>query len=121
VGSFRRSADARFGQFDRDAHGDFRQCTVESGIPRGVRPSAAILPLRRRHGELQQLLQLNMTVLATAHAVSEGIIRGVSGELAKTRTPSTCGASGWASAPNPRAGQPLAISRAVWSGGLVWP
>jgi len=70
-------------------------------------------PLRRRHAELQQLLQLNMTVLATAHAVSEGIIRGVSGELAKTRTPSTYGASGRASAPNPRAGQPLAISRAI--------
>jgi hypothetical protein len=70
-------------------------------------------PLRRRHAELQQLLQLNMTVLATAHAVSEGIIRGVSGELAKTRTPSTYGATGRANAPNPRAGQPLALSRTL--------
>jgi hypothetical protein len=70
-------------------------------------------PLRRRHAELQQLLQLNMTVLATAHAVSEGIIRGVSGELAKTRTPSTYGATGRANAPSPRAGQPLAVSRAI--------
>jgi len=70
-------------------------------------------PLRRRHAELQQLLQLNMTVLATAHAVSEGIIRGVSGELNKARTPSTYGATGRANAPNPRAGQPLAISRSL--------
>jgi hypothetical protein len=69
--------------------------------------------LRRRHAELQQLLQLNMTVLATAHAVSEGIIRGVSGELAKSRTPSTYGATGRANAPNPRAGPPLALSRTL--------
>jgi len=52
-------------------------------------------------------------VLATAHAVSEGIIRGVSGELAKSRTPSTYGATGRANAPNPRAGQPLAVSRTL--------
>jgi hypothetical protein len=70
-------------------------------------------PLRRRHTELQELLRLNMTVLATAHAVSEGIIRGVSGELAKSRTPSTYGATGRANAPNPRAGQPLAVSRTL--------
>ena len=70
-------------------------------------------PLRRRHAELQQVLQLNMTVLATAHAVSEGIIRGVSGELAKTRAPSTYGATGRANAPSPRAGQPLAVSRTL--------
>jgi hypothetical protein len=69
--------------------------------------------LRRRHAELQQILQVNMTVLATAHAVSEGIIRGVSGELAKTRAPSTYGATGRANAPSPRAGQPLALNRSL--------
>jgi hypothetical protein len=73
----------------------------------------ALAPLRQRHAELQKLLQTNMTVLATAHAVSEGIIRGVSGELAKRRAPSTYGASGRANTPPPRAGQPLAVSRAV--------
>ena len=57
------------------------------------------------------LLQMNLTVLATAHAVSEGIIRGVSGELARTRAPQTYGASGRANAPDPRASQPLALSR----------
>lgn len=73
----------------------------------------ALERLRQRHAELQKLLQTNMTVLATAHAVSEGIVRGVSGELAKRQTPSTYGASGRANAPNPRAGQPIAVSRAI--------
>lgn len=72
-----------------------------------------IEPLRRRHAELQQLLQTNMTVLATAHAVSEGIIRGVSGELARRRTPSTYGATGRAVTPGARASQPLALSRTL--------
>jgi len=70
-------------------------------------------PLRRKHAEMQALLKTNMTVLATAHAVSEGIIRGVAGELARKRAPSTYGASGRANAPSPRAGQPIAVSRAV--------
>ena len=43
--------------------------------------------MRERHTAFQALLQTNMTVLATAHAVSEGIIRGVSGELARKRAP----------------------------------
>ena len=70
-------------------------------------------PLRRRHAEMQAMLKSNMTVLATAHAVSEGIIRGVSAELARKRTPSTYGASGRANGPGPRAGQPIAVSRAI--------
>jgi hypothetical protein len=67
--------------------------------------------LRARHDRFQELLQTNLTVLATAHAVSEGIIRGVSGELAKRRTPSTYGASGRANAPSLKAAQPMAVSR----------
>ena len=59
------------------------------------------------------LLQTNLTVLATAHAVSEGIIRGVSGELARKRTPSTYGASGRANGPAAKASQPLAFSRTL--------
>ncbi len=69
--------------------------------------------LRKRHAEFQALLQTNLTVLATAHAVSEGIIRGVSGELARKRTPSTYGATGRANAPSAKASQPLAISRTL--------
>ena len=67
--------------------------------------------LRGRHVAFQSLLQNNMTVLATAHAVSEGIIRGVSAELTRRQSPSTYGASGRTNAPSTKASQPLALSR----------
>lgn len=73
----------------------------------------ALAALRTRHDEFQKLLRTNLTVLATAHAVSEGIIRGVSGELARKQAPSTYGASGRANAPGPKASQPLALSRTL--------
>lgn len=69
--------------------------------------------LRRKHDEFHALLQINLTVLATAHAVSEGIMRGVSTELARKAAPQTYGASGQHSAPNPKAAQPLAVSRVL--------
>jgi len=66
--------------------------------------------------ELQDLfrsaLQRNMIVLATAHAVSEGIVRRVSGDLARKSAPQTYGASGRTAA-NPKRGQPLAVSRVL--------
>jgi flagellar biosynthesis/type III secretory pathway chaperone len=73
----------------------------------------ALDDLRRRHDAFQALLQTNLTVLATAHAVSEGIIRGVSGELARKQAPSTYGATGRASTPSSKASQPLAVSRTL--------
>jgi hypothetical protein len=73
----------------------------------------ALEGLRSRHERFQDLLQTNLTVMATAHAVSEGIIRGVSGELARKRTPSTYGASGRAHGPGPKAAQPMAVSRSL--------
>ena len=59
------------------------------------------------------LLQINLTVLATAHAVSEGIVRGVSGELARKSAPQTYGASGRANAPDLRNAPPIAVSRVL--------
>ena len=73
----------------------------------------ALERLRARHDAFQALLQTNLTVLATAHAVSEGIIRGVSGELARKQAPSTYGATGRASPPSSKVSQPLAISRTL--------
>ena len=67
----------------------------------------------RRHNDFRALLQINLTVLATAHAVSEGIVRGVSGELTRKSAPQTYGASGRAHAPDPRAATPLAVSRVL--------
>lgn len=73
----------------------------------------ALAALRKRHEAFQALLKTNMTVLATAHAVSEGIIRGVSSELVRKQSPSTYGATGRANAPSPKASQPLAVSRTL--------
>jgi hypothetical protein len=69
--------------------------------------------LRTVQQELQAALQKNMIVLATAHAVSEGIVRRLSGELARKAAPRVYGASGRTVAPNPRQARPLAISRTL--------
>lgn len=58
-------------------------------------------------------LQKNMIVLATAHAVSEGIVRRLSADLARKATPQVYGATGRAVAPNPKHGRPLAVSRTL--------
>lgn len=81
-----------------------------SGFIGGALPDA-MKDLRRRHELFQTALATNLTVLATAHAVSEGIIRGVSGELARKRAPTTYGSTGRANALESRASQPLALSR----------
>ncbi len=73
----------------------------------------ALEALRQRHDAFQRLLQKNLTVIATVHAVSEGIIRGISGELARKRAPSTYGANGRANPPGSKTSQPLAISRTL--------
>ena len=76
-------------------------------------PVGQLEGLRRRHEGFHVLLQNNLTVLATAHAVSEGIVRGVSGEMARKAVPQTYGASGRAVAPPKSAAQPLALSRTL--------
>ena len=80
---------------------------IERALP------GAFAALQKQHQGFQALLQTNLTVLATAHAVSENIIRGVSEELARKRAPQTYGATGRPAALSPRAGQPLAVSRAL--------
>ncbi len=67
--------------------------------------------LRERHNTFRAMLQINLTVLATAHAVAEGIIRGVSNEINKAAAPQLYGANGSRTAPPPRSAQPLAVSR----------
>jgi len=52
-------------------------------------------------------------VLATAHAVSEGIVRGVSNEITRRSAPHTYGASGRANAPSRAAATPIAVSRSL--------
>lgn len=74
---------------------------------------AMVDELRKRHEEFRALLQMNLTVLATAHAVSESIMRGVSGELARKATPAAYGATGRPATPSASARQPLTLSRVL--------
>lgn len=74
---------------------------------------ALLAPLRPRHDRLRALVQANLTVLATAHAVSESIIRGVADEVTRKSTPQTYGASGRQAAPALRQARPFTLSRTL--------
>jgi hypothetical protein len=74
---------------------------------------ALVDELRKRHDLFRTLLQINLTVLATAHAVSESILRGVSSELARKATPQGYAASGQAATPAASSRQPLTLSRVL--------
>lgn len=74
---------------------------------------ARIDDLRTRHAAFRSLLQTSMTVLATAHAVSEGIVRGVSSEMARRSVPQTYGASGRPTLPARNTAPALAVSRSL--------
>jgi hypothetical protein len=67
--------------------------------------------LHRHHDTFRAMLQINLTVLATAHAVSESIVRGVNAEIQRRNIPNTYTASGRRAAPTPRHMTPLAVSR----------
>ncbi len=72
---------------------------------------ARFAALTRLHETFRAVLQKNMIVLATSHAVSEGIVRRLSRDLARNASPHVYGASGRTLAPHPKQGQPLAVSR----------
>ncbi len=69
--------------------------------------------LRRHHDTFRAMLQINLTVLATAHAVSEGIVRGVNAEIQRKNIPSTYTAAGQRATPGPRNITPLSVSRSL--------
>jgi hypothetical protein len=69
--------------------------------------------LRRHHETFRAMLQINLTVLATAHAVSEGIVRGVNAEVQRRNMPNAYTAGGQRAAPSPRQARPLAVSRTL--------
>jgi hypothetical protein len=52
-------------------------------------------------------------VLATAHAVSEGIVRGVNAEVQRRNIPQTYTAAGRRATPGARNLTPIAISRSL--------
>ena len=69
--------------------------------------------LHRHHDVFRAMLQVNLTVLATAHAVSEGIVRGVNGELQRRNLPNGYTAGGQRSVPGTRQVTPLTVSRSL--------
>ena len=69
--------------------------------------------LHRHHDTFRAMLQVNLTVLATAHAVSEGIVRGVSNEMQRRSMPNTYTATGARTTPGPRNHAPLSVSRSL--------
>jgi hypothetical protein len=84
-----------------------------NGPALGAQWPKEIAGLKHRHEMFQALLKINLTVLATAHAVSEGIVRGVAGELTRKAAPQTYGVSGRATAPATGAARPVALSRTL--------
>ena len=69
--------------------------------------------LHRHHDLFRSMLQINLTVLATAHAVSESIVRGVNAEMQRRSIPNTYTAAGKRAAPSPRHITPLSVSRSL--------
>jgi hypothetical protein len=59
------------------------------------------------------MLQVNLTLLATAHAVSENIVRSVNAEVQRRNVPNTYTAAGRRAAPGPRHVRPLSVSRSL--------
>ncbi|MCL8483358.1 MULTISPECIES: hypothetical protein [Bradyrhizobium] len=69
--------------------------------------------LHRHHDTFRAMLQVNLTVLATAHAISEKIVRGVNAEIQRRNVPNTYTAGGRRAAPGARHLTPLAVSRTL--------
>jgi hypothetical protein len=80
---------------------------IESAQP------ALMQNLRQRHDSFHALLQINLTVLATAHAVAEGLVRGVSQELTRKSAPQVYGASGRHATPRANTSVPVALVRSL--------
>jgi DNA invertase Pin-like site-specific DNA recombinase len=114
VGRLREAAliEREKGDFARSYVTDLARLSASGAAVAKVAPEQA-QAFRERHAEFQELLRINMTVLATAHAVSEDLIRGVSGELARRAAPQTYGSTGRPAAPSKSTVQPLAVSRSL--------
>jgi hypothetical protein len=72
-----------------------------------------LMALRRHHDVFRAMLQVNLTVLATAHAVSENIVRGVNTEVQRRNIPTTYAPSGQRVNPGPRHIRPIAVNRSL--------
>jgi hypothetical protein len=114
VGRLREAAlmERAKGDFARSYVTDMARLSASRAALANVAPQQTAA-FRERHARFHDLLRINMTVLATAHAVSEDLIRGVSGELARRAAPQTYGATGRPAPPSKSTIQPLAVSRSL--------
>jgi hypothetical protein len=69
--------------------------------------------LHRHHDVFRAMLQVNLTVLATAHAISEKVVRGVNAEIQRRNIPNTYTAAGRRATPGARHLTPLSVSRTL--------
>ncbi|MEH2475785.1 hypothetical protein V1281_003040 [Nitrobacteraceae bacterium AZCC 2161] len=69
--------------------------------------------LHRHHDVFRAMLQVNLTVLATAHAVSEGIVRGVNTEIQRRNIPQTYTAAGQRAQPGRVNMTPIVVNRSM--------
>ena len=95
-----------------------RYVTAVETLRVAQKPLAQVAPdllasLKRHHETFRAMLQVNLTVLATAHAVSEGIVRGVNAEVQRRNMPNAYTAAGQSATPSPRQVRPLAVSRSL--------
>ncbi|MGZ3408899.1 MAG: hypothetical protein ACXWKC_03020 [Xanthobacteraceae bacterium] len=96
----------------RDYMADTAQLEASRAYLAQIMPSI-LSALRTRHDRFRALLQVNLTVLATVHAVSEGIVRGVNMEMQRRKLSHGYTAAGQRAAPNPKQSMPLTLSRSL--------
>ena len=112
-----RVADAMALEADKSALSR-RYVNLVSALKANQQHLRAVAPellatLQRQHETFRAMLQVNLTVLATAHAVSEGVVRGVNTEVQRRNIPQTYTANGQRATPGPRHITPLAVSRSL--------
>ena len=106
------ASEARKAELSRRYVGAVTQLKASSKSLAQTAPDL-LATLRRNHDTFRAMLQINLTVLATAHAVSESIVRGVNSEVQRRNIPNTYTAAGRRATPGPRHITPIAVSRSL--------
>ncbi len=104
--------EARKAELSRRYLSDLGRMKLHRDVVR-AHAGRGLAALEADHAVLQEALEVNLAVLATAHAVAEGIIRHVSSAVEAKRAPTVYGANGRTAAPPPRAAAPVAIVRSL--------
>ena len=106
------SLESKKQEFSRRYVGAISQLKANQSLLAKTAPEL-LSTLHRHHDAFRAMLQVNLTVLATAHAVSESVVRGINAEIQKRNVPNTYTAAGRRAAPGPRHITPLAVSRSL--------